>query len=83
MKKQLRTEKLLERLSHHPMEKSVKDAKIIRRIGLLAAFKRASTVMFYLPIKGEVDLKKLLQNTAPGNNSSCPGSKKTAWSFTI
>lgn len=59
MKKKLRSQLLLERLNHNPEEKSKKDNHIIENISSHNLFKKAKTVLFYLPIHGEVDLTGL------------------------
>lgn len=57
MKNRLRSEKMLERLNHHPFQKKRKDALIIKKLVRLTAIKEAGTILFYLPVRGEVDLK--------------------------
>ena len=59
MKAQLRSQKLLERLDHHPLTKKRKELNIIKKIAALPAFKKAEHVLFYMPIHGEVDLGSL------------------------
>lgn len=59
MKAKLRSEKLLERLNHHPSEKKIKDEQILRKLLKLPEFQKAKTVLLYLPIHGEVDLSEL------------------------
>ena len=59
MKTRLRSGKLLERLNHHPEEKKHKDTGIIKKLSRLGEFRKAGTIMFYLPIHGEVDLRAL------------------------
>jgi 5-formyltetrahydrofolate cyclo-ligase len=59
----LRKQKLLERLNHHPKEKASKDGKIVERIMKSAVFRSSGKILFYLPIHGEVDLKKLFEKT--------------------
>ncbi len=61
MKAKLRTENLLKRLSHNPQEKELKDSSIVSKISKISKFKTAKAIMFYLPIKGEVDLTKLFE----------------------
>ena len=51
MKKKLRSQLLLERLNHNPEEKSKKDNHIIENISSHNLFKKAKTVLFYLPIQ--------------------------------
>lgn len=62
MKAKLRSEKLLERLKHHPAEKEQKDAQILRKLLNLPEFQHARTVLLYLPIHGEVDLSGLFED---------------------
>jgi 5-formyltetrahydrofolate cyclo-ligase len=64
-KKELRTQKLLERLSHNKSEKSAKDKKIIAKLLRLPEIKKAGRILLYLPIKGEVDLTSLFATRAP------------------
>ena len=59
MKENLRAQKLLERLEHHPEEKKQKDEKIIKRITQLPEFEKAKVVLFYISFRGEVDLEQL------------------------
>lgn len=59
MKTRLRSEKMLERLNHHPEKKKLKDDCITKKLSQLAEFKKAGTILFYLPIHGEVDLRAL------------------------
>ncbi len=61
MKQKLRSTKLLERLNHHPDQKGQKDLLIIQKISSLPEFKKADTIVFYLPIHGEVDLVELFE----------------------
>ncbi len=63
MKAKLRSQKLLERVQHDPLEKKRKDEQILKNILALPAFKKAETILFYMPIKGEVDLSALLEVT--------------------
>ncbi len=62
MKKRLRSEKLLERLNHHPAQKSLQDDIIVKKILKLASFRKAKNILFYLPIHGEVDLCRLFES---------------------
>jgi len=55
----IREKKLLERLNHDPEEKKRRDTAIIKKLFHLAEFRKAGTILFYLPIHGEVDLKPL------------------------
>lgn len=64
MKSQIRQQKLLERLNHHPDTKKTKDLEIIKKITKTPEFKKANTILIYLPIKGEVDLSYLLKKPA-------------------
>lgn len=59
MKAKLRSQKLLERLDHHPLTKKRKDLSIIKNISALPAFEKAQSILFYMPIHGEVDLGSL------------------------
>jgi 5-formyltetrahydrofolate cyclo-ligase len=59
MKTKLRSEKKLERLSHHPDQKKDKDILICKRLRRLSVFSHAKRILFYLPIHGEVDLSSL------------------------
>ena len=59
VKAKLRSEKLLERLNHHPTEKKKKDEQILQKLLMLPEFQHARTVLLYLPIHGEVDLREL------------------------
>lgn len=63
MKKGLRTQKLLERLNHDKSAKSAKDKKIIENLLKLPEIKKAGSILFYLPIHGEVDLAPLLEKS--------------------
>lgn len=63
MKKTLRQIKLLERLAHHPVEKTKKDRLILKGICNLPEFKKAKNILFYTPIKGEVDISKILKKS--------------------
>jgi len=59
MKTRLRSEKLLQRLNHHPEEKKQKDDGIVKKLSRLQEFRKAGTILFYLPIHGEVNLRGL------------------------
>jgi 5-formyltetrahydrofolate cyclo-ligase len=59
LKANLRAQKLLERLEHHPLQKKEKDHLIIQKILKLKEFGKAKNILFYLPIHGEVDLEEL------------------------
>lgn len=66
MKQQFRSQKLLERLQHHPEKKATKDLQIVQKIKRLSLFKKAVSVCLYLPIHGEVDLTRIFfAATAP------------------
>lgn len=53
--------KLLERLEHHPLEKATKDRVILQKISQVPEFTGAKKILFYLPIRGEVDLTELFK----------------------
>lgn len=57
MKKLLRQQKLAERLNHHPKIKAAKDLKIFRNLLKIKELLKAHTVLIYLPIHGEVNLR--------------------------
>lgn len=57
MKKFLRQQKLAERLSHHPEEKKQRDQRICQKLLQIRKIQTANTIVFYLPIHGEVDLR--------------------------
>jgi 5-formyltetrahydrofolate cyclo-ligase len=59
MKKKLRTQKLLERLAHHPLQKKEKDELIRDSLKRLPEFKKAQKILFYMPVHGEVDLSPI------------------------
>jgi len=61
MKQKIRSEVLLKRLQHHPLQKNKKDKKILAKLCQLAEIKKAQTILFYLPIHGEVDLHGLFE----------------------
>jgi len=61
LKNKLRLEKMLERLSHNPVEKKNKDTKICEKILKMKIFKQAHKVLFYMPIRGEVDLRDIFK----------------------
>jgi 5-formyltetrahydrofolate cyclo-ligase len=66
VKQKLRSEKLLQRLNQHPVEKSGKDEAILKSIVKLPVFKEAQNVLIYLPIHGEVDLSNLFKPQTHG-----------------
>ncbi len=59
VKQRLRSAKLLERKEHNIIQKKAKDQKICKKILGLAAFKKAKKILFYLPIRGEVDITEI------------------------
>lgn len=72
MKKGLRSEKLLQRLAHHPDEKTTKDEAIIKQICTLEEWSKAKNILFYLPIHGEVDLRELFRKFKAEKNFILP-----------
>jgi len=70
VKQKLRTEKLLERLNHHPEKKREKDVAILKSIIKQNVFKKAKNILIYLPIHGEVDLSDLLKPQAKKKTGS-------------
>lgn len=60
IKQQIREQKLLERLNHHPQIKERKNKKIVTKLLQLPEFKNAKKILIYLPIKGEFDPSSLL-----------------------
>ncbi len=60
MKQKIRSELLLKRLQQHPLKKRNKDEKIVKKLLAHKGFKKAKTILFYLPVKGEVDLSELI-----------------------
>lgn len=61
MKKRLRTVKLAQRRQLSPQLKLKKDEKILKRILQTEFYKKAHTILFYLPIHGEVDLTGMFE----------------------
>jgi 5-formyltetrahydrofolate cyclo-ligase len=64
VKTKLRTEKMLKRINHKPPEKRRKDLLIAKKLHSLPIIKKAKTILFYMPIHGEVDLKPFYETTA-------------------
>lgn len=61
VKSMLRSQKLLERLNHHPLQKKQRDRAILKKIITLKELKKAKIVLFYLPIHGEVEITNLFE----------------------
>lgn len=77
MEAKLRTEKLKKRIAHDPKLQTKKSAQICKRIAHLPAFKKAKTILFYLPIHGEVDLSELFKKFAGKKTFVLPRMKGT------
>jgi 5-formyltetrahydrofolate cyclo-ligase len=61
MKQKIRSEVLLKRLQHHRGQKNKKDTKILAKLLQMAEIKKARSILFYLPIHGEVNLHELFE----------------------
>ncbi len=57
----LRAQALLLRQEHDPLLKVQKDEKILENLEKIPEFTQSSRVLFYLPIKGEVNLEPLFE----------------------
>ena len=63
---------MLERMNHHPQEKLRKDLLIAKKIHSLQIIKKAKTILFYMPIHGEVDLKPFFKKSKPDKKFILP-----------
>lgn len=61
MKQAIRATLLSRRRAQNLPEKMQKDAAILQRLLNAPAFKKATTIMLYLPIHGEADVSKLFE----------------------
>ena len=78
VKARLRSKKILERLQQKPQQKKAKDLKICQKLSRSSAFQAAKTVLFYLPIHGEVDLELLFSKFSKKKLFALPRVQKSS-----